>query len=169
MLQVSFVQNNMTESGSSYTSSVGGFSPSPETNHPDWCEYVCFCSGVDDLSIVLGSDTCLFVSWHFEALWWSYMQGSEDPKVVLTLENETMTVSQNVGNHMPSDTMSIPRGDTSSWLLSFMVFIISSRQMWGRYFLSDNICLLHHVFQFALYWSSYCSTRRSWTTDSIIK
>jgi hypothetical protein len=42
------------------------------------------------------------------------MQGSEDPKVVLTLENETMTVSQNVGNHMPSDTMSIPRGDTSS-------------------------------------------------------
>jgi len=67
-------------------------------------------------------------------------------------------VSQNVGNHMPSDTVSIPRADASSWLRNFMAFIISSWQMWELYFKSDDSCLLHHIFQFAMYWSSYYST-----------
>jgi hypothetical protein len=101
--------------------------------------------------------SCLCGSWYFETLWWSYIHGSGDTKVVLTLEDETITVSQNVGNHMPSDAVSIPRADSSSWLLIFVVFIIYTRQIWGRYFKSDDSYLLHHIFQFAKYLSSYYS------------
>lgn len=106
--------------------------------------------------------SCIFGSWHFETLWWSHLQGSNGPKVLhgcFDPHDETITASQNVGKHMHSDAVSLSRRTgTSSWLMVFVVFIISSRQMWGQYFKSGDSYVCLHIFQFTMRWSFYYST-----------
>jgi hypothetical protein len=72
------------------------------------------CSSAFEASLFLDVVPChsLIGGWCFEMVWWFHHQGSEFPmKKILTLENETNTLSQNVGIYYPVMWHHIPEGE----------------------------------------------------------